>query len=67
MFTYGSIMLFLLFGAAACSPAASNVTDPPTAEPNEITNDEPEPEADAEHESEGEHEEEHRVGFLGGN
>jgi hypothetical protein len=58
MFRYFLILIFLLFGAAACSPAASNVAEPPTSETDETTNDEPGPEADAEHESDDEHEEE---------
>jgi hypothetical protein len=59
MFRYCLILVFLLFGVAACTPATSNVVESQTIESNETHNNEPESEVDhnAEHEREGEHRE----------
>jgi hypothetical protein len=58
MFRYLLMTLFLIFGLVACSPTASNVAEPPAAEPTETPHDDPEHEAGAEEESADQHEEE---------
>jgi len=71
MFRYFLILVFLLFGVAACVPATPNAVESQTIEPNEPANNEPESETDhdaeqeaneheheaEEHEEEGEHRE----------
>lgn len=47
MFRYCLILFTLLFGAAACSPAVSNVAESPLTEATEPHSDEPETETDA--------------------